>query len=423
MANEFNSPPNWLKPAGIGAIATSLLAFVASAIQGGGGTVGGALVAGLLNPLFFVGLPLGMYWLNRHAILTDRNRPKTNATTRIPLATTVWAETASQAVGECPQTSIAIVPRPIAQRTPVESAESIDEIESLRRRLDRLEAENAQLKRQLQQSSPSAIRPQSAQNSGNPEAPSALDWSSKGNTREPRQDPRALWLLVAGIVVVFVVVIGLIFKTGRPPIDVARPLNPEQRIDKSALHDNSKPELNNKPTSSAQQTAVKSPTSNQAIGENGTNTALYAREVDQELPVVRAQHVRENEYREVPPIAKYHYAKGIEMYNVGDYPAALKLFSLALDEGFIDELALANRAVARLRTGDTKNAIKDLESALEFGSLNGDIYFTLAYALYLEGEFDRALTYLSTAIRLQPDDDRSHRYRDVIDRAKRERDR
>jgi tetratricopeptide (TPR) repeat protein len=97
----------------------------------------------------------------------------------------------------------------------------------------------------------------------------------------------------------------------------------------------------------------------------------------------------------------------------------LKLFSIALDEGFIDELALANRAVARLRIGDTKNAIKDLESSLKLGSHNGDIYFTMAYALYLEGEFDRALAYLNDAIRLQPEDDRSNRYRDAIDRAKR----
>ncbi len=48
---------------GICGIAVGICGFVASAVYGGGGSFEGAIVAGLLNPLFFVGIPLGLWFL------------------------------------------------------------------------------------------------------------------------------------------------------------------------------------------------------------------------------------------------------------------------------------------------------------------------------------------------------------------------
>lgn len=55
--------PGWFLPAGIACLMLAILAFLASAALGGGGTVAGALLAGLINPLFFIPMPLGVYWL------------------------------------------------------------------------------------------------------------------------------------------------------------------------------------------------------------------------------------------------------------------------------------------------------------------------------------------------------------------------
>lgn len=60
-----NSAPEWMRTAGAIAVIVGILGFVASTAVGGGGTLGGAIIAGMLNPLFFVGVPLGLYWLHR----------------------------------------------------------------------------------------------------------------------------------------------------------------------------------------------------------------------------------------------------------------------------------------------------------------------------------------------------------------------
>lgn len=57
----------WMFPAGCVSLVIGLLGFVASAGVAGGGTPEGSLVAGLLNPLFFVGVPLGLFWIVRGA--------------------------------------------------------------------------------------------------------------------------------------------------------------------------------------------------------------------------------------------------------------------------------------------------------------------------------------------------------------------
>ena len=58
-----NPKPTWMKPWGYGLLVLGVLGFLASALVER--TLLGALISGLLNPLFFVGCPLGYYWLSR----------------------------------------------------------------------------------------------------------------------------------------------------------------------------------------------------------------------------------------------------------------------------------------------------------------------------------------------------------------------
>ena len=44
------------------------LAFLLGGAAGGGGTPAGAILAGACNPLFFIGVPLGIYWLHRSGV-------------------------------------------------------------------------------------------------------------------------------------------------------------------------------------------------------------------------------------------------------------------------------------------------------------------------------------------------------------------
>lgn len=52
-----------------------LLAFVASAIVGGGGGIAGPILAGLLNPLFFVGVPLDIHLILKARRTANAWRP------------------------------------------------------------------------------------------------------------------------------------------------------------------------------------------------------------------------------------------------------------------------------------------------------------------------------------------------------------
>jgi tetratricopeptide (TPR) repeat protein len=310
------------------------------------------------------------------------------------------------------------------QPTPPKSAEvSFDETEALHHRRNRLETENAQLNRQPQLLSSSSAQPHSARKSGNRE--------------------RTL-LLATGILIVAVIVTNVIFKTAPAPSDGAAPLNqPKQPEPTSRLpqHDKKRPPVDKEvPSPVGKSKSAKAISTVQAVQQHSTETpdvsqnepvrsGLPAPTQKQSQTAGNSEHTerRQEEVADMRLVrpsepteyAKADYAKAEAAYEAGEYARAMQLYSAALEGGYNRELALANRAVARLKLGDTKNAIKDLESAIEFGSVNGDVYFTMGYALYLEGKFDRALTYLGTAIKLQPDDDRSYRYRDAIHRAKR----
>ncbi len=78
--------PEWMKPAGIISVALGVLGFWASASVGGGGSSEGAILAGLLNPLFFVGVPLGIYWLNRTGFFDSPAMPPGSAHKPTPVS-------------------------------------------------------------------------------------------------------------------------------------------------------------------------------------------------------------------------------------------------------------------------------------------------------------------------------------------------
>ena len=52
---------------GVASIVFSIVSFLASFAYGGGGTVSGGIVSGCLDPLFFIGLPFGIYLLRSRA--------------------------------------------------------------------------------------------------------------------------------------------------------------------------------------------------------------------------------------------------------------------------------------------------------------------------------------------------------------------
>ena len=66
------SAPEWYTVGGVIAVCAGIAGFIGvaaiagiifSAAEAGGGTLKKALLCGALNPLFFVGVPLGVYWL------------------------------------------------------------------------------------------------------------------------------------------------------------------------------------------------------------------------------------------------------------------------------------------------------------------------------------------------------------------------
>lgn len=63
--------PDWRNTAGPIALVIGGLGFVASAVVGGQGDFAAGILSGLLNPLFFVSVPLGLYWLRQARIAAE----------------------------------------------------------------------------------------------------------------------------------------------------------------------------------------------------------------------------------------------------------------------------------------------------------------------------------------------------------------
>lgn len=65
MERQRQAAPGWFRPAGIAAVALGVLAFCAEVAQEHNRDVAVNMFSGMTNPLFFVGVPLGLYWLYR----------------------------------------------------------------------------------------------------------------------------------------------------------------------------------------------------------------------------------------------------------------------------------------------------------------------------------------------------------------------
>ena len=66
--------PDWRYTAGTIALVIGGLGFVASAVVGGQGDFEAGILSGLLNPLFFISFPLGIYWLHQARIAAEAAR-------------------------------------------------------------------------------------------------------------------------------------------------------------------------------------------------------------------------------------------------------------------------------------------------------------------------------------------------------------
>ncbi len=85
-----------------------------------------------------------------------------------------------------------------------------------------------------------------------------------------------------------------------------------------------------------------------------------------------------------------------------EFEASIELFSkvLEIDPGFSD--AYQARAVARLRSGDEKGALADIDKAIECAPENAKYHYRKGAILFKSGELDEALECLSRAIDLDP---------------------
>jgi hypothetical protein len=69
-----DAPPKWMKPWGWFLVWLGALGFGASAyVNWRTDHEMAALLAGLLNPMFFIGMPIGLYWLARSGVLAAIN--------------------------------------------------------------------------------------------------------------------------------------------------------------------------------------------------------------------------------------------------------------------------------------------------------------------------------------------------------------
>lgn len=68
-ASNPDAPPKWMKPWGWFLVWLGTLGFGASAyVNWRTDHEMAALLAGLLNPMFFIGMPIGLYWLARSGV-------------------------------------------------------------------------------------------------------------------------------------------------------------------------------------------------------------------------------------------------------------------------------------------------------------------------------------------------------------------
>jgi hypothetical protein len=69
---DSDAPPKWMKPWGWFLVWLGALGFGASAyVNWRTDHEMAALLAGLLNPMFFIGMPIGLYWLVRSGVTVD----------------------------------------------------------------------------------------------------------------------------------------------------------------------------------------------------------------------------------------------------------------------------------------------------------------------------------------------------------------
>ncbi|MBC8100783.1 MAG: tetratricopeptide repeat protein [Armatimonadetes bacterium] len=96
--------------------------------------------------------------------------------------------------------------------------------------------------------------------------------------------------------------------------------------------------------------------------------------------------------------------EGIEAVKQGDYAAAIKLWSQAIELDPNDDKLLVNRATAYSQTGNLAGALADLEAALKLNANNPHALFSRANLYARQNKFKEAIADLNKGIELDPND-------------------
>lgn len=106
---------------------------------------------------------------------------------------------------------------------------------------------------------------------------------------------------------------------------------------------------------------------------------------------------------------------GLEALHRGDYDAAIRLTTRALDEGGLSAqnrwVAYYNRGLAYHHEGRYDQAIADYDSAIEFNPDIAELYLNRGSAHELQGQYEQAIADDDAALRLRPDEAAAYRNR------------
>ncbi len=102
------------------------------------------------------------------------------------------------------------------------------------------------------------------------------------------------------------------------------------------------------------------------------------------------------------------FRKAIELYDKEEYKKAMTLFSMAIDKGQNLDTSYYKRANSKIYTGDTLNAIKDLEKAVEINPKYIKAHFNLGAMHYDISNYQESIDAYAKVIELDSTDSRAY---------------
>ena len=103
-----------------------------------------------------------------------------------------------------------------------------------------------------------------------------------------------------------------------------------------------------------------------------------------------------------------HFREGLDAYQGGDFDAAIRHFTLAIESGDLPHpdifFAFNNRGNAYAARRDYDRALRDYDEALRFNPKYAGALRNRGFVHAGQGDFDRAIRDFSEAARIDPDD-------------------